>query len=245
MVKFPNPIDQPKEDDPRYAVYFAPAPDSPLHEAGSAWLGRDAVSGEVIRQPEIDGMSADWLAALTDDPRRYGFHATLKPPFRLKRGSDLDGLKAAAQTMADGTAPFSVRLVLRRLSGFFALMQAASKADMRALADAAVRQLDGFRALPGEAELERRRKAGLSGVQESLLQRWGYPYVMSEFRFHMTLSHRITDEGDGEILSAAMTSHFAGVLEMEHAIDAVTLFRQERSGEPFLQIARFPLGGQP
>ena len=48
---------------------------------------------------------------------------------------------------------------------------------------------------PGAAELERRRKAGLSAAQEKMLLRWGYPYVLDEFRFHLTLTGRLQPEG--------------------------------------------------
>src|SRR4051812_29789724 len=62
----------------RLALYWAPEVDDPLHHLGSAWLGRDAESGAPVPQPKLPGLD---LAALTADPRGYGLHATLKPPF--------------------------------------------------------------------------------------------------------------------------------------------------------------------
>ena len=68
---------------PRYAIYFVPAPDSDIYRFGAAILGYDAFSGHPL--PFADGLTAtfaDWHD-LTRDPRKYGFHATLKAPFSL------------------------------------------------------------------------------------------------------------------------------------------------------------------
>ncbi|MEN3351695.1 MAG: hypothetical protein V7632_5330, partial [Bradyrhizobium sp.] len=76
---------------PRYAIYHAPAPDSVLHRFGSTMLGYDAASGDDLRFP--DGVTPDWRE-LTQDPRKYGFHATLKAPISLADGKDEAGLIA-------------------------------------------------------------------------------------------------------------------------------------------------------
>jgi hypothetical protein len=64
----------------RVAIYYAPLPDDPLTSLSSSWLGRDPRSGEPVRHPDLDG-----IAEVTAEPRMYGFHATLKPPMRLRR----------------------------------------------------------------------------------------------------------------------------------------------------------------
>jgi putative phosphonate metabolism protein len=242
MVKFPEPLAGPVESGPRHAIYFAPSAETALHRLGSEWLGRDSITDEPLTQPETPGLTAARLAEITGDPRRYGIHATLKPPFHLKPATTVEALLDAVRHVAKSHAPYEINLVLRRLSDFFALMQGQSRTDTRALAAAAVSELDGFRALPAERDLERRRKANLSGAQETLLQRWGYPYVMSEFRFHMTLSHRVTDDTEADAIRAALRSHFAEVLECPHVIDGIAVFRQESPDTPFIQIERFALG---
>ena len=68
----------------RYAIYFAPSPASALWRFGSRTIGYDAANGmesAPLAPPGCEDM--DWMAA-TDDPRRYGFHATLKAPFSLR-----------------------------------------------------------------------------------------------------------------------------------------------------------------
>lgn len=242
MVKFPEPLDEPVETGARYAIYFAPGHDAPLHALGSRWLGRDSIKGTVIEQPVVPGMTANRLHEVTAAPRGYGFHATLKPPFHLKPGHAPEALLEASRALAREHEPYEVNMVLRQFSDFFALMQGQSKAATRALAAAAVSELDGFRALPGERELDRRRKVGLSGAQEFLLQRWGYPYVMNEFRFHMTLSQRITDDAEADAMRTTLRLHFAEILECPQRIDAIAVFRQGQSGAPFVQVERFPLG---
>jgi putative phosphonate metabolism protein len=242
MVEFPQPLDGPVESGPRYAIYFAPAPESALHAQGSSWLGRDSIHDKALDQPSIPDMTADRLRELTTSPRRYGFHATLKPPFHLKPGTSLDDLLAATRALARAHAPIDTELAPRHLSGFLALMQARSRTETRALAAAAVSELDRFRALPSESELERRRKVGLSAAQETLLQRWGYPYVMNEFRFHMTLSHRIADEAEAVILRDAALAHFSTVIDTRQSIDRLAVFREDAPGSPFTQVGQFALG---
>ena len=224
----------------RWAIYFAPAAGTALHDFGSRWLGRDAASGATVPQPAVPGLDPGRLAALTEDARRYGFHATLKAPFHLKNERSLAELEAAAQDFAAARAPIVVRLGLRSLGGFLALMTTPPDSRVTTLAADVVRELDGFRALPSDAELARRREADLSAQQEALLQRWGYPFVMGEFRFHMTLSSRLPDGPEREAIVAALEPRAAAVTRDPVAIDAIALFVQERKGGAFVMVRRFP-----
>ncbi|WP_339852740.1 DUF1045 domain-containing protein [uncultured Nisaea sp.] len=229
-------------DGSRYAIYFAPDSDTPLHRFGSTWLGRDAVSGAALDQPGLDGIDAARQTELTATANNYGFHATLKPPFHLRDGNTADQLLEEAAAFAAARTPFQVQLVARDLSGFLALMQKESKAEMRELAADCVRHFDPMRALPGEAELEKRRAAGLSAQQEQMLQRWGYPYVMGEFRFHMTLSKRIKDDSERDALMQEILKHGAEALATPVAVDAISVFQQENRKAPFTRLGRFAFG---
>jgi len=240
---FPAPVPSADPDSPRYAIYFAPDVNTELHRFGSAWLGRDAISGEDLEQPALEGFDAETQKALTATARGYGFHATLKPPFHLKPGLTAEDLLDRAVRFAAGRKAFEIHLVLRDLSGFLALMQKESRAEMRELAADCVRDFDPLRALPSEAELEKRRAAGLSSQQELMLQRWGYPYVMNEFRFHMTLSKRIRDDAEREALMREILKHGAEALAAPVRIDAISVFRQKNRSAPFLRLEHFPFGG--
>src|SRR5580765_1319177 len=84
----------------RYAIYFAPPETTALWQAGCRWLGRDPCSGAQHPQPEVEGWSAERIVQITASPRMYGFHATLKPPFRLAEGRTVAELASAAQELA-------------------------------------------------------------------------------------------------------------------------------------------------
>ena len=112
---------------------------------------------------------------------------------------------------------------------------------LAALAAAAVARFDRFRVPSEPAELARRRAQRLTARQEALLQRWGYPHVMEEFRFHMTLTGALP-EADLAAVEAALASVLAPLLPAPFIVDALTLLGADGEGR-FHQIARVPLTG--
>jgi hypothetical protein len=92
----------------RYAIYFTPPADDPLTRLASHWLGRDAHAGADLAQPAVAGLAPDRLPALTGDPARYGFHATMKAPFSLAEGVGEDELVAALAALAASEAAFTL-----------------------------------------------------------------------------------------------------------------------------------------
>ena len=230
-------------DAPRYAIYFAPPADSALHRIGSGWLGYDAATGEDL-PPDLPTEIAreDWQTA-TEEPRRYGLHATLKPPFRLAPGTTEAALIAKLSVFATGRPPFVLpALGLVRIGRFLALVPGNDCAELSALAGDCVTMFDEFRAPPSEADLVRRRAAGLTPGQEEMLGRWGYPYVLDEFRFHMTLTGPLDDTAASRF-SAELTSRLAPVLAKPLRIDALSLFVQPSKESRFRILRRFALGG--
>ncbi len=217
----------------RYAVYFAPMPGTPLHQRASHWLGRDAHTGEMLAQPDVEG-----LARLTSDPRRYGFHATLKAPFALRDGVEPEALMRACAALAASMPIFHARLKAALLDGFLALVPDGDTSLVNALAERCVCELDGFRKPPSDEELARRRKVPLTARQDENLLRWGYPHVLDEFRFHMTLTKRL-EAGDEARLMTAARAHFAPVLDEIVQIDGITLFHEPAPGMPFLALRHF------
>ena len=170
----------------RFAIYYVP-PAGPLADFGASWLGWDVVHGR--QTPQLDLPD---LRDITMTPRKYGFHGTLKPPFRLNEARTIAELEQATSDLAASLAPAICEgLDLKTLGGFLALIPQGGTGAVQRVAQACVCDLDEFRAPAEEPELARRRKAGLSARQEALLVQWGYPYVMEEFRFHLTLSGRL------------------------------------------------------
>jgi putative phosphonate metabolism protein len=220
----------------RLALYWAPELDDPLHRLGSSWLGRDAETGASLPQPALPGFD---LAALTADPRGYGLHATLKPPFHLASGwAEAIG---AAEALAARTAPFTLPpLAVQDLDGFLALREAMPCPALQDFAAACVEALDPCRAPPGAAELARRRHAGLSPTQAALLERWGYPYVFSEWRFHVTLTRRLSAAEKAAVLPA-VTEFLGEAPGRPRLVQELCLFTQSGPGAPFLVAQRLPL----
>ncbi len=215
----------------RVAVYWAPPATDPLWALGSAWLGRDAETGRALLQPDLPD-----LAALTESPRRYGFHATLKAPIRL--AGTYEAFLADAKTLARTLKPAALPpLAVRALDGFAALSFTEEAPALAALAAAAVTGLDHHR-LPEAPETQTSRALGRTPTQAALLARWGYPFVLDEWRFHMTLSN--TGAATPALLAAA-TRHFAAVLGRKSRVAELALFVEPAPGAPFRLAARLPL----
>lgn len=221
----------------RFAIYYTPPPGA-LADFGAAWLGWDVAAGRpVASERRIAG-----VAEITSTPRRYGFHATLKPPFRLAEGSSPDALGAAAADVAARLSPIRAEgLKLSRLGRFLALVPEGDDGPISQLAAALVRGLDAFRAPHGEDELARRRANGLTPAQDALLLRWGYPFVMDEFRFHMTLSGRL-EPAMADRVEAEVSDHLSDLPLRPFEIRDVTLVGEDADGY-FHQVQRIALSG--
>lgn len=225
----------------RYAVYFTPPRGSALRRFGGQWLGYDPHDGELPRPAEAFGLDRETLEDLTSTPRLYGFHATLKPPFRLAENNEVSALHEAVAALAKQFPAFPMaHLRLSCLGGFLALVPEAPEPRLEDIAGACVERLDAFRAAPHPEDLARRRAAVLSARQDELLQRWGYPYVFDEFRFHMTLT-RALDEEEHARVEPVLARVLEPVLAQPLAFDGLSLMRQWNAREPFTEIARLPL----
>jgi hypothetical protein len=222
----------------RVALYYAPADADPLAPLAAAWLGRDALSGAPVRQPEVPG-----IGEITAEPRGYGFHATLKPPMRLAEGADWTGFLRAVRDMARVIAPFELPpLSVQDLHGFLALRETTPCAPLQALADACVEHLDPFRAPPTADELARRRRSKLTAAQDAMLVRWGYPYVFGTWFFHMTLTRRLSAEEKAAVMPAA-EAWFAPALTAPRTVGDICLFTQSGPGAAFVVAERVRLRG--
>jgi len=221
---------------PRVAVYYAPALSDPLWRAAAAWLGRDPETAATVPQPGVPD-----IHAVTADARLYGFHCTLKPPMRLQTSYTefLDDAEALSMRLAPFELP---ELRVADLSGFLALREAGPCRALRVVADACVAELDRHRAPPTVEELARRRRNGLSAEREANLVRWGYPGVFDEWRFHMTLTRRLSDE-ERTVFQPAAEAHFAAALPHPRRVGDLCVFTQPAAGQPFMLAERLPLRG--
>jgi len=223
----------------RYALYAAPAPETPLWRFGSSVIGYDAASAS-----EMDFFAGapcdapDWRE-LTEDPRRYGFHGTLKAPFALAAGTREADLLEAAMLFAERRRAFTLpALKVALLGAFVALVPDGAAPDLDALAADCVRDFDAFRAPLTDADRERRLRSPLSERQIAQLDAWGYPHVFEDFRFHMTLTGRL-DEARREPVRAALAERYRSVAA-PMPVDALCVFRQPDRAGRFSILARFP-----
>lgn len=223
----------------RYAIYYAPPEELALADLGARWLGRDATTGARLDRPAVDGLSPERAEALTESPRFYGFHGTIKAPFTLAAGVSAEDLTAAVDRFAATRAVFPIPpLMVAPLGGFVALVPSAPSNDLMDLASACVETFHAVRAPANAAEVERRRAAGLTPGQQALLERWGYPYVMSEFHFHMTLTGRIEDDGERGAVIEALRRLFAPVTDAPLEVDGLAVFHQPDRETPFRLVHR-------
>jgi putative phosphonate metabolism protein len=228
----------------RYAVYYAPRAAEGLAVAAGQWLGISPEGGRLRRQPLVSGVSPERLADITTDPRVYGFHGTLKAPIALIDGVNerefVDAVGRFAVTLRAVTVP---SMVLAELGSFLAMVPAERCTELQDLADRCVVEFDEYRRPADETELARRRASGLTARQDALLLRWGYPYVLEEWRFHLTLSGRIEDAVERAAVMAILRKRFSGFVDRPLQVRDLCVFRQAAPGRPFTVLARFRLGG--
>ncbi|MDD2703834.1 MAG: DUF1045 domain-containing protein [Acidocella sp.] len=213
----------------RIALYYAPETEDPLWALGSAWLGRDAETGAALPQPAN-------ISAQTTDPRRYGFHATLRAPMALRHG--LDAFLADAAALAASLAPFPLPdLAVTRLGDYLALCLATPSPEMAALERACVIGLDRHR-VPEDAATQAKRAQGRPPHQLENLARWGYPMVLEDFLFHMTLSNALPNNP----LAPLAEAHFGTSLRAPRVVKSLAIFVEPEPGAPFRLTRRFGLG---
>jgi putative phosphonate metabolism protein len=223
----------------RYAIYAAP--EGALWDWGSAWLGWDARLGLAREHPAVPGLPRP-AADLTATPRKYGLHATIKPPFRLAEGTGANDLHWAMGALALRLAPARVAgLRLARLGGFLALVPEDDAGPIGRLAAQVVEALDPFRAPPDAAEIARRNPDRLTVRQRGHLARWGYPFVMEDFFFHITLTGDLP-EAEAAAVQAALAPVIGPLLPRPLAVDSLCLFG-EGAGGRFHLMHRYTLSG--
>jgi len=227
---------------PRYAVYLAPPVESGLWIFGSAVLGYDAATGAAVTPPDLRGFDAETWADLTTDPRRYGFHGTLKPPFRLVEGASPQDLLAEVARVAGGQHVFDLPpLEVHEIGPFIALTPSAAVPALNDLADCLVEDLDALRAPLTPQEIAKRRPESLSARQRSYLDTFGYPYVRDEFRFHMTLTGPLDPDTRVHAFNALADAYAASGASLSLTVADVALYCQPTPADRFRIIARVPL----
>lgn len=228
-------------DFPRYAIYYVPPPGGDLDRFGAQLLGYDAFGGKDLPFP--DGLLRevpDWRE-LTRAPRKYGFHATLKAPLSLAPGrTEAELVAACAAFAATPRAIPVISPVVGSISGFIAVIPAEPPPELIRLAADCVSEFDSFRAPLTESDRARRNPSQLTPRQREHLDRWGYPYAMEDFRFHMTLTGRL-DAARRDPVLVMLQNRFSARRLTTLPIDRIAVFRQENAASRFRVVGHWQL----
>lgn len=223
----------------RYAVYFAPKPQSELNHFGESVLGRSASCSRSTGAHSTFIDNTRWHA-LTEKPAHYGFHATLKAPFELGEGFSAEDLLSAVASFSQNQAVIKLKgLAPRRLSGFMALTLSESQESLMDFAQSCVETFEPFRRRLSTQDRSRRVAQGLSERQIALLDRFGYPYVAEEFRFHMTLSGHLSQQDQD--YEQWVSELYSQLVPNDPMLDQIAVFAQANRQSAFVQLAEFPL----
>src|SRR5262249_7114273 len=138
-------------------------------------------------------------------------------------------------------APAAINPVVRSLAGFIAVVPDAPNPDVDHLAADCVTIFDRFRRPLGAEERSRRLAAGLTAAQIAHLDRWGYPFVFDDFRFHMTLTGRVGGDRRGALVALLQArlerSHGRRPLE----VTRLALVQQDEASTPFRVVCEAEL----
>ena len=224
---------------PRYAIYWAPEPQTALAGFASGVLGLD---GRRLRPAVLS--AAEWTAII-EAPAHDGFHGTLKAPFHLAEGQTEEALRGALETFAASRAPVALPdLSIAPIGPFIAFHASGNDGPLSPFAFEIVRHFEPFRAALSPHDKARRKPDCLSPSQRENLMRYGYPYVDADFRFHLTLTGSIADDG----LRARIAAWLADMSEeadvtIPARMESLSLFSQPDRESRFTEIARYPLEG--
>ena len=228
--------------DPRYAIYFVPDPDTALYRFGAAALGYDCFTGADIPTLDAPPVHAGMWRELTREPRRYGFHATLKAPFCLAAGrTEAELIGAFVEWPSSIVSAPAIEPTVSLLQRFVAIVPAAACARLDRLAASCVKHFDKFRAPLTSADRGRRFAAALTTRQIEQVERWGYPHVFEDFRFHMTLTGPLPEAARDHLIAVLRRAfdHMCGKDEI--AVDRLALVKQPEQRARFRVVCQAEL----
>lgn len=226
----------------RYIIGFTPPPRDPLTMTAASWLGRNVFTGDRVEESETGGLGLREVAFYTAMPRRYGFHAALKAPFRLAEPTAEAALLRDLMRYSGTFEPFQIpRLEVARLGNTFGLVPSYPLAPLNYLASALTQEFDHFRAPLSEAEIDRCDPDLLSATQFANLHRWGCADVMDEFRFRMALTGPV-HAADMPRMERVLRDLFEPVLSEPILVSNIALMMEESNDGPFRVHSLHPIG---
>lgn len=235
----------------RYAIYFTPEDKSDLAYFGACALGRMPDGSDLIHREEMLRSDETLISntvfidkslaiELRERPSHYGFHATLKAPFHLAENRYEEELLESVQAFSESQQLINLEsLQPQKISGFMALTLENQPESLLSLAEQCVRRFEPFRAPLTDEDLQKRKPEDLDEQQRAYLFEFGYPYVLSEFRFHMTLTGPVNDNTHDEYIDW-LTSLYYDIVREGRTLDRLAVFKQPDRSSPFVRLAEFP-----
>ena len=226
----------------RYAIYYTPQPGTALAAFGRSWFGR-ANDGATLQAFSDAGLSGTSFAKLAAAPGRYtGLHAPFKAPFALREGIGPDALKSrlinfASRRKAVETGP----LTLSRAGRALVLRPVESTPALDWLAAQCIGAFEDFAAPTGDAEREDHASPHLNDYQRLLLESFGDPHVLSEYRFSIKLTGPL-DAAQLERVSQALWPVLEEICASGVTVDGLSLFGDAGGRTPMRLIGRYRLG---
>jgi hypothetical protein len=226
----------------RYAIHFTPSPNDPLTQVAAAWLGRDVYSGQAVEPPGTIDLGMQEISYHTALPRRYGFHGTIKAPFRLAEGHSEAALLRDLMYFSGRQDPFMLpQLVVARHDNVFSLVPERPCEVLHFFAARVVQEFDRYRAPLSEAEIERADPDRLSASQLTNLHRWGSPHVKYEIPFQMSQTGGV-EASSTKRNERAERKVFEPLLTRSLQFSSLALFIEDEPGAPFRVQSLHPMG---
>jgi hypothetical protein len=222
----------------RYAIYWIPPSGSVLEQFGRSWLGGDLETGEM--HDRRIGLGEELAERAAKSPRRYGFHATIKAPFRLASDVTEDDLaEALALFCSKRRLIRSGPLGLERFPSYLALCPQNRRSEIEWLASDCVANFDRFRAPLTDADRKRRR-GELPPLEKLQMEQFGYPYIFSLFYFHISLAGPL-EPRELDAVAAALRPALRGFANEDFLLGELCLVGDPGDGALFKMISRAPL----
>jgi hypothetical protein len=226
----------------RYAIYFTPQPGTALAAFGRSWFGR-ANDGITLQAFSDAGLSGTSFAKIAAAPGRYtGLHALFRAPFALRDGTGPEALKSRLITFAARRKPVETGpLTLSRAGRFLVLRPVEATPALEWLAAQCVGAFEDFAAPPSDTEREEHASPHLSDYQRLLLESFGDPFVLSEYRFAITLTGPL-DAAHLERVAQALWPVLEEICASGVTVDGLSLFGDSGGRTPMRLVGRYRLG---
>jgi hypothetical protein len=228
----------------RYAIYYTPQPGTALAAFGRSWFGR-ANDGVTLQAFSDAGLAGTSFAKLTVAPGRYtGLHALFRAPFALREGFGPDALKARLINFSARRKPIATGpLTLARAGRFLVLRPVEATPALDWLAAQCVATFEDFAAAPSEVERNEHASRQLSDYQRVLLESFGDPDVLSEYRFAIALTGPL-DAAHLDRVAQALWPVLEEICAEGVTVDGLSLFGDAGGRSPMRLIGRYRLGAR-